>query len=130
MQNLTSPETSVLIRDSLLSRPRPFVERMNVKVSSQDAPWRKSVVVEQSLMPPTRMTSGYIDKTTLVLPLVNADVLAKRVGATSQIDEGSLKEVVHLDPSGTLVGASWDEPLNMLFLMPTDATEVSFLGGS
>ena len=122
MQTQGTFETRVLLRDSPLGRPRPFVERMNVEASSHWAPWEDAIVVEQSLMPPSRMTSGYIDRTTIVLPLVNEDVLATRVGGEKPADEGSLRGVVHIDPSGSLTGASWSEPLSMLFLMPSDLT--------
>ena len=122
MQTQGSVQTRVLLRDSPFGKPRPFIESMNINTSSHGAPWDDAIIVEQSLMPPSRMISGYIDRTTIVLPLVNEDVLATRVGGETQADEGSLKGVVHIDPSGSLTGASWSEPLNMLFLMPSDTT--------
>lgn len=113
-------QTRVLVRDSPSGKLRPFVESVDIKTSSHGAPWGDALVVEHNLMPASEMASGYIDRTTIIQPLVNYDVPATRLGREGQAARNSLKGVIHIDPSGSLTGASWSEPINILFLMPSE----------
>lgn len=113
-------QTRVLVRDSPSGKLRPFVDSVDVKASSQGSSWDDLLIVEHNLMPASEMTGGYIDRTTIIQPLVNYDVPATRLGGEKQTAQSSLKGVIHIDPSGSLTGASWSEPINLLFLMPSE----------
>lgn len=112
-------QTRVLVKDSVSGKLRPFVDNVDIKASSHGAPWEDAVLVEHNVLPATEMAGGYIDRTTIVQPLVEYDVAAIRLGDPQPV-QNSLKGVIHIDPSGALTGARWSKPLSILFVMPSE----------
>ncbi|RJF95567.1 helix-turn-helix domain-containing protein [Noviherbaspirillum saxi] len=121
-------QTRVLVSNTPSGVLRPFIGSVDIKVSSHDAPWDDALSAELDRVAPAEMTDCYIGRTTIVQPLVDHQVTVQRLGAQSRYETGLVEDVIHIDPLGSLTGASWTEPLNVLFLMPSELTFQRVLG--
>ncbi len=120
MLNSEPIKTRVMVRNSQSREFLPFVDSVDIKASSHGAPWDDLLAVEHDLLPASEMKGGYIERTTVVQPMVNYDVPAIRLEDRRRGELTSLKNVIHIDPSGSLTGARWTKPASILFLMPSD----------
>ncbi|MCG7201471.1 AraC family transcriptional regulator [Marinobacter pelagius] len=120
MLNAEPIKTRVMVRTSQTGEVLPFIDSFDIKASSHGAPWDDLLAVEHDLLPASEMKGGYIERTTIVQPLVKYDVPAFRLEDQRHTQPTSLRNVIHIDPSGSLTGARWTKPANVLFLMPSD----------
>lgn len=123
MVRTDSLKTRVLVSGSPSGELRPFVDSINIHSSSHRAPWDEALSAELDRIEPGELEQCYIRRTTIVQPLADDDIRITRFGAPrrpSGID--TMSNEIHIDPSGTLTGARWTKPVNILFLMPSDLT--------
>lgn len=114
-------QTRVLVRNSPSGKLRPFIDTVDIQTSSHGAPWDDALAVEQVLVRPAEMDDCYIGRTTVVQFLSACHSPVTRLGERIQSDSCPAKDVIHIDPSGSLTGARWDEAMNVLFLMPSES---------
>lgn len=113
-------QTRVLVSNSPSGKLRPFIDSVDIQTSSHDAPWDDALAVEQVFVSPAEMEHCYISRTTIVQPLSVCHTPVTRLGELSHSENHLAKDVIHIDPSGSLTGARWDEAMNVLFLMPSE----------
>ncbi|RJG03996.1 helix-turn-helix domain-containing protein [Noviherbaspirillum sedimenti] len=128
MSQLSPVQTRVQVRNTPSGVLRPFIDSLDIKVSSHGAPWDDALSAEHVLVAPCEMEDCYIGRTTIVQPLVDQHIAVQRLGARSLYETGSVEGVIHIDPLGSLTGARWRDPLNVLFLMPSESTFQRVLG--
>lgn len=114
-------QTRVLVSNSPSGKLRPFVDSVYIQTSSHNAPWDDALAVEQVLVSPAEMEHCYISRTTIVQPLSACHTPVKRLGELSLAENNFAKDMIHIDPSGSLTGARWDEAMNVLFMMPSES---------
>lgn len=114
-------QTRVQVSNSPTGELRPFVDNMDIRASSHGAPWDDFLSVELVRIEPGELEQCYIRRTTLVQPMVEARPEVTRFDAPSR-PTACISNEIHLDPSGSLTGARWTQPLNILFLMPSELT--------
>ncbi|MCC6076075.1 helix-turn-helix domain-containing protein [Pseudomonas sp. GCM10022188] len=114
-------QTRVLVSNSPSGKLRPFVDSIDIQASSHGAPWDDALAVEQVSLNPAEMEHCYISRTTIVQPLSSCHTNVTRLGDIGHSDKDLTKDVIHIDPSGSLTGARWSEALDVLFLMPSES---------
>ncbi|MCO6056746.1 AraC family transcriptional regulator [Pseudomonas sp. MOB-449] len=114
-------QTRVLVSNSPSGKLRPFVDSVDIQTSSHNAPWDDALAVEQVLVSPAEMEHCYISRTTIVQPLSACHTPVTRLSEHSLSENNFAKDMIHIDPSGSLTGARWDEAMNVLFLMPSES---------
>lgn len=113
------PRTRVLVSNSPSGELRPFINSMNIHISSHNAPWDEFLSAELVRIEPGEMEQCYIRRTTIVQPMADDAVGITRFNAAVRHHS---HDDIHIDPSGSLTGARWTRPLNILFLMPSELT--------
>jgi AraC family transcriptional regulator len=121
MLRFNAVQTRVLVSNSPSGKLRPFIDSVDIQTSSHDAPWDDALAVEQVFVTPAEMENCYISRTTIVQPLSTCYTPVTRLGEHSHSENNLAKDVIHIDPSGSLTGARWDEAMNVLFLMPSES---------
>lgn len=122
MAHLNSNQTRVLVKNTPSGVLQPFVDSVDVKVSSHGAPWDSALSAELDLVAPSEMKDVYISRTTIVQPMADHQFAVQRLGQQSRYEGGLGEGVIHIDPLGSLTGALWTEPMHVLFLMPSEST--------
>lgn len=128
MSSVDPIQTRVLVSESPSGTLRPFAEHVDIQVSSHGAPWDDALAVEFDQLQPHELTDCYISRTMVIQPFPKQRMTASRLKSHSLYDSGTIGDVIHIDPSGSLTGARWTEPLSVLFLMPSDLTFQRVLG--
>lgn len=128
MSNVDQIQTRVLVSKSPSGPLRPFADQVDIEVSSHGAPWDDTLAVELHRLEPFELEDCYISRTMIIQPTANRRVTGSRLKSRRRYESGLVSDVIHIDPSGTLTGARWTEPLSVLFLMPSDQTFQRVLG--
>lgn len=117
-----------MVSESPSGALRPFAEHVDIQASSYGAPWDDALAVEFDQLQPHELKDCYISRTMVIQPFSDQRMTASRLRSRNLYDSGMVGDVIHIDPSGTLTGARWTEPLSVLFLMPSDLTLQRVLG--
>lgn len=112
--------TQILVSDAPGGAFRPFVDDVEVRLSSRGAPWEDALVLEVDDVPPAEMADCFPERSTVVLHLAGGSV--ERIGAQHRFERHAAAiGVIDFDPAGEPTAARWTEPHRLLCLMPTEA---------
>ncbi len=102
---------------------RPFAEHVEVKLSSDGAPWEDAVVVEVDEVQPAAMEDRIPQHATVVFHLDCAGGTVERRVSQRRVEKLSASAgVVDFDPAGQATAARWSEPHTLLCMMPSETT--------
>lgn len=129
MNGLAPPPTArgtssrVLMSDRPGGSFKPFVNDVDVRLSSQGSPWDDALVLEVDDVPPAEMVDCFPQSPTLVLHLDGAGGTVERMGSHRRFERfPTVVGALDFDPVGEPTAVRWTEPHKLLCLMPSQAT--------